>query len=79
MPETTLIYNLFPPLVGSIPHWEEHLDRIAAMGFTWIFLNPIHVPAFPGRSMRSRIISASTRPSPAGIRPRTPSLPWRIS
>ncbi len=48
MPETTLIYNLFPPLVGSIPHWEEHLERIAAMGFTWIFLNPIHTPGLSG-------------------------------
>ena len=34
MPEATLIYNLFPLLVGPIPRWEKHLDRIAAMGFT---------------------------------------------
>ena len=31
MPEPALIYNLFPPLVGSIPRWEKHLDRIAKM------------------------------------------------
>lgn len=48
MPEPTLIYNLFPPLVGPIPRWEEHLDRIAAMGFTWVFLNPIHTPGLSG-------------------------------
>ena len=36
MTQATLIYNLFPPLFGPIPRWEEHLDRIAAMGFTWI-------------------------------------------
>ncbi len=48
MSEPTLIYNLFPPLAGTIPHWEEHLDRIAAMGFTWIFLNPIHTPGLSG-------------------------------
>ncbi len=48
MSEATLIYNLFPPLVGSIPRWEEHLDRIAAMGFTWIYLNPIHTPGLSG-------------------------------
>ena len=48
MSEPTLIYNLFPPLAGAIPRWEEHLDRIAAMGFTWIFLNPIHTPGLSG-------------------------------
>jgi len=44
----TLIYNLFPPLAGPIPRWEGHLDRIAAMGFTWIYLNPIHTPGLSG-------------------------------
>jgi starch synthase (maltosyl-transferring) len=48
MPETTLIYNLFPPLLGPIPRWEEHLKRIAAMGFTWLYLNPIHTPGLSG-------------------------------
>ncbi len=48
MPEPALIYNLFPPLVGPIPAWERHLDRIAGMGFTWIFLNPIHTPGLSG-------------------------------
>ncbi len=36
------IYNLFPTLVGPIPRWAEHLPRIAAMGFDWIFVNPFH-------------------------------------
>lgn len=48
MSEPALIYNLFPPLVGPIPKWEQHLDRIARMGFTWIFLNPIHTPGLSG-------------------------------
>jgi starch synthase (maltosyl-transferring) len=48
MSEPVLIYNLFPRLAGSIPRWEEHLDRIAAMGFTWIFLNPINTPGLSG-------------------------------
>src|SRR5665648_100276 len=48
MSEPALIYNLFPPLAGTIPQWEEHLDRIAAMGFTWIFLNPINTPGLSG-------------------------------
>jgi starch synthase (maltosyl-transferring) len=48
MPEPALIYNLFPLLAGSIPRWEDHLDRIADMGFTWIFLNPINTPGLSG-------------------------------
>ena len=48
MSEPALIYNLFPPLAGTIPQWETHLDRIADMGFTWIFLNPINTPGLSG-------------------------------
>ncbi len=48
MPEAALIYNLFPPLIGPIPRWEAHLDRIAAMGFNWVFLNPIQPPGLSG-------------------------------
>jgi starch synthase (maltosyl-transferring) len=48
MSEATLIYNLFPPLVGPIPRWEKHLERIASLGFTWIYLNPIHTPGLSG-------------------------------
>jgi len=48
MAEVPLIYNLFPPLIGSIPRWETHLERIAAMGFNWIYLNPIHTPGLSG-------------------------------
>ncbi|MGA8571336.1 MAG: alpha-amylase family glycosyl hydrolase [Desulfobaccales bacterium] len=48
MPEPTLIYNLFPLLLGPIPRWEKHLDLIGRMGFTWIFLNPIHNPGMSG-------------------------------
>ena len=48
MPTPTLIYNLFPSLVGPIPRWEEHLERIASLGFTWIYLNPINTPGLSG-------------------------------
>ncbi|RJR38384.1 MAG: alpha-amylase [Deltaproteobacteria bacterium] len=48
MPEPTLIYNLFPTLAGPIPRWEKHLERIAALGFTWVYLNPIHTPGLSG-------------------------------
>ena len=43
-----LIYNLFPPLAGSIPEWGNHLPRITRMGFDWIYLNPFHYPGFSG-------------------------------
>jgi starch synthase (maltosyl-transferring) len=40
--EKMLIYNLFPTLAGPLPDWQHHLTRAADMGFTWIFVNPIH-------------------------------------
>jgi len=42
------IYNLFPLLCGSVQQWEDHLPRIAAMGFNWVYLNPFHYPGFSG-------------------------------
>ncbi|MFO1128561.1 MAG: alpha-amylase family glycosyl hydrolase [Rhodospirillales bacterium] len=48
MAEGARIYNLFPPLVGSIDAWKLHLERIAAMGFNWVFLNPFHYTGFSG-------------------------------
>lgn len=42
------IYNLFPLLCGSMRQWEDHLPRIAAMGFDWVYINPFHYPGFSG-------------------------------
>src|ERR1700730_7587974 len=42
------IYNLFPPLAGTIRDWMVHLPRIAAMGFNAVYLNPFHYPGFSG-------------------------------
>ena len=42
------IYNLFPTLAGPVARWTEHLDRIAAMRFDWIFINPFHAPGGSG-------------------------------
>jgi starch synthase (maltosyl-transferring) len=42
------IYNLFPSLVGSIDRWETHIERIAAMGFDWIYINPFHETGYSG-------------------------------
>lgn len=36
-----IIYNLFPHLAGNFSQWEPHFERAAAMGFTWIFVNPV--------------------------------------
>jgi starch synthase (maltosyl-transferring) len=35
------IYNLFPLLAGPFGHWRGHLERAAAMGFDWVFVNPV--------------------------------------
>jgi starch synthase (maltosyl-transferring) len=35
------IYNLFPRLTGQFDRWEPHLKRASAMGFDWVFVNPI--------------------------------------
>jgi starch synthase (maltosyl-transferring) len=48
VPQGARIYNLFPLLAGSVSAWEKHLDRIAGMGFNWVFLNPFHYPGFSG-------------------------------
>ena len=42
------IYNLFPLLGGPLPEWRSHFKRAAAMGFTWIFVNPFHQAGFSG-------------------------------
>jgi len=39
-----IIYNLFPLLAGPAPNWKKHFSRAAAMGFDWIFINPIQLP-----------------------------------
>src|SRR5271169_5070552 len=42
------IYNLFPTLAGTVRQWQEHLPRIAAMGFNAVYVNPFHYPGFSG-------------------------------
>jgi starch synthase (maltosyl-transferring) len=41
-------YNLFPTLAGPVARWPAHFDRIAAMGFTWVYVNPIHATGGSG-------------------------------
>ena len=35
------IYNLFPLLAGTFSDWRPHMERAVAMGFDWVFVNPI--------------------------------------
>ena len=48
MRPSPLIYNLFPTLVGAPRDWLPHADRARAMGFDWLYLNPVHLPGFSG-------------------------------
>ena len=43
-----ILYNLFPLLAGPFPNWKPHLDRAAAMGFDWVFVNPIQKSGMSG-------------------------------
>ncbi len=42
------VYNLFPTLVGPPRAWLPHAERARAMGFDWLYLNPVHYPGFSG-------------------------------
>jgi starch synthase (maltosyl-transferring) len=43
-----LLYSLFPRLAGTIDQWPEHTARAAALGFDWVYLNPVQYPGFSG-------------------------------
>jgi starch synthase (maltosyl-transferring) len=36
-----ILYNLFPLLAGPFPRWNDHFQRAAAMGFDWVYVNPV--------------------------------------
>ncbi len=44
-----IVYNLFPLLAGPFPGWVPHIERAAAMGFDWLFVNPVQRPGASGR------------------------------
>src|SRR5882672_597434 len=39
------IYDLFPPLIGPVAAWFDHLPRIAGMGFNWVLVSDPRDPA----------------------------------
>ena len=43
-----ILYNLFPLLAGTFNRWDEHFSRAAAMGFNWVYVNPIQKPGASG-------------------------------
>ena len=43
--EGARIYDLFPPLIGPVDAWFDHLPRIARMGFNWVLASD---PRDPG-------------------------------
>jgi starch synthase (maltosyl-transferring) len=46
--QTPIIYNLFPLLAGGFDRWPPHLQRARAMGFDWLYFNPVSYPGFSG-------------------------------
>jgi len=66
------IYNLFPLLAGRFPQWTPHLERASAMGFDWVFVNPIQKL---GRSGSLYSIADYFQINPAFLQPRSRKSP----
>ncbi len=66
------IYNLFPLLAGPVNGWQPHLERAAAMGFDWIFVNPIQKL---GRSGSLYSVADYLNINPALLKPRARKSP----
>lgn len=66
------IYNLFPLLAGPFGDWKPHLERAAAMGFDWVFVNPIQRP---GRSGSLYSIADYLHINPALLKPKVRKSP----
>jgi len=47
-PGALRIYNLFPLLFRDFDDMARLLPHVAAMGFDWVFLNPVHEPGLSG-------------------------------
>ncbi|MGA7979212.1 MAG: alpha-amylase family glycosyl hydrolase [Chromatiaceae bacterium] len=69
------IYNLFPLLAGPVTDWRPHLERAAAMGFDWVFVNPIQKP---GRSGSLYSISDYFQINRALLPPRSRKSPEQL-
>src|ERR1039458_3023834 len=66
------LYNLFPLLAGPFPRWSGHFSRAAAMGFDWVFVNPIQQSG-ASRSLYS--IADYFRINPALLDPQSAAPP----
>jgi hypothetical protein len=72
-----LIYNLFPLLAGPCGTWKPHFERAAAMGFDWVFVNPVQKARQSSGSLYS--IADYFQTQPAARRPDLPSFPRRTA
>jgi starch synthase (maltosyl-transferring) len=68
------IYNLFPLLAGPVTRWGGHLDRIARMGFNWVYLNPIQYAGFSGSLYAIKDPYAYNQVLSEGLRAGTPAF-----
>ncbi|MDH5524618.1 MAG: alpha-amylase family glycosyl hydrolase [Desulfobulbaceae bacterium] len=67
-----IIYNLFPTLAGNFSQWQPHLKRAAAMGFNWVFVNPVLKPGVSGSlysisdyfALNPALVSAKSKKTP---------------
>jgi len=71
-PRPMIIYNLFPLLAGPFLRWRPHLERAAAMGFSWIFVNPIQRP---GKSRSLYAVDSYQAFDPRLLDPGSPLAP----
>lgn len=66
------IYNLFPLLAGTFSQWDSHIQRAAAMGFDWVFVNPIQKTGASGSlysisnyfQLNSKLVDKKSRKKP---------------
>lgn len=67
-----ILYNLFPLLAGPFHRWGEHFQRAAALGFDWVYINPIQQLG-ASRSLYS--IADYFQLNPALLDPASPAPP----
>ena len=55
------IYDLFPPLIGPVERWFDHLPRIAGMGFNWVLVSDAQEAPLSEDSERLKAFAAAAR------------------
>jgi starch synthase (maltosyl-transferring) len=81
------IYDLFPPLIGPVGRWFDHLPRIAQMGFNWVLVgDPQQAPLAEDEALLKAFTEAARRQNlrvmtdlVAGAGPPSPAQGMRIT